>query len=93
MNDITQTDVPHPSEFIGEELEARGWTRDILAVRMGGNASINRLALDMYFEVGPTAPDMGLGSDTAVQLGQAFSVSPSYFLNLEIAWRRGHVRH
>ena len=81
----------HPSEFIAEELEARGWSRIDLAVRMGGDASKNLLVWDLYCEVGPTDPRMQLGAETARQIGDAFGVSPELFLNLEAAWRARHV--
>jgi HTH-type transcriptional regulator / antitoxin HigA len=79
-------EVFHPSEFIIEEMEARGWTRDDLALRMGGDFGINRLSLDFYFEVGPTDPNllMGDGDDFA----RAFGVSAEFFRNLEAVWRK-----
>lgn len=76
----------HPSQYIRDELEARGWSLDDLALRMGGDFGVNRLALDFYFELGPTEPDMRIGLQSAAQLGIAFSVSPALFLNLEKAW-------
>ena len=81
--------MAHPSVFILDELDERGWTRDELAVRMGGESAINRLTLDMYFEVGPTEPSLLLGEETARQLGRAFGVSPQFFLRLHAAWRSG----
>jgi hypothetical protein len=78
----------HPSWFIKEELDARGWSLDDLAARMPGEFGVNRLSLDFYFEVGPTAPNMIIGKTTAYRLGIAFDVSPDFFLNLESAWRK-----
>lgn len=77
----------HPSTFIQEEMDARGWDRTNLAVQMGGDAGMNLLCLDMYFIVGPTALDLILGDDTASQLAVAFDVSAAYFLGLEKSWR------
>lgn len=79
-------DVPHPSVFIKEEFEARGWGIGRLAVEMGGNAGINQLIVQMYFEVGPNERGLLLGKDTAEQLGYAFDVSPAYFLNAHNTW-------
>lgn len=76
--------VPHPSEFVLEELEARGWSLDRLAVEMGGNVPLNRLALDVWIAV--QEPNCRLG-DMADQFGVAFGVSPELFTNLESAWR------
>ena len=77
----------HPSTFIAEEMEARGWDRIHLAARMGGEVGMNLLCIDMYFIVGPTQANMRLGQDTAKQFSAAFGISPEYFLNLEKAWR------
>ncbi len=87
----TPSETWHPSEFIREELKARGWTMDVLAVRMGGDFGSNRLSLDLYFEVGPNAPNLMLGPETAEQLGKAFRTSADYWRNLHIAWRRSLV--
>ncbi len=86
-----QSTAFHPSEFIQEELDARGWDRSDLAVRMGGDAARNLLTWDMYREVGPTDPRMQIGEATAQQIADAFGVSPTLFLNLEAAWRARHV--
>lgn len=85
--------VEHPTVFIQEELDARGWDRWDLAHHMGGVIAINKLSLDMYFEVGPDQPDLLLGDETANQLGRAFGVSPEFFLNLHAAWRRAQHVH
>jgi HTH-type transcriptional regulator/antitoxin HigA len=79
----------HPSEFIQDELDARGWTLADLAARMGSESyALNRLSLDMYFAVGPTEPNCRIGEETAERMGRAFDVSPQFFLNLEAAWLR-----
>lgn len=76
--------VPHPSSFVLEELEARGWSLDRLAIEMGGDASLNRLALDFWIEV--QQPNCVMG-EMADQFAVAFGVSPELFKNLEAAWR------
>jgi len=81
--------APHPSVFIAEELAARGWTLDMLAMRMGPEFGVNRLSLDLYFEVGPTDQNLRIGDISANALARALSVSPEYFLNLERAWLNG----
>ncbi len=77
-------EVFHPSEFIIDEMEARGWDLDELARRMGGDFAINRLSLDLYFIVGPKEPDLLIGDGEDFAL--AFGVSAEFFRNLEAAW-------
>jgi hypothetical protein len=75
---------PHPSFFIKKEMRARGWNRTRLAYRMGGDVIINRLSIELYFEVGPTEPNLRIGSGE--DFGRAFGVPAEFFLNLERAW-------
>jgi len=75
----------HPSEYIQDELDARGWTLDDLATRMGGDRALNRLSLSLYFTVGPGEPDLLLGD--CIDLQRAFGVSAQFFRNLEKSWR------
>ena len=88
---VAATDVPHPSEFIQEELDARGWDRIDLAIQMGGDPARNLLVWDAYRIVGPTTPRMRLGEEMAGQPSRAFDVSAEYFLNLHEAWTRRDV--
>ena len=76
----------HPSEFIQDELDARGWSLDELAVRMGGDFQVNRIALDFYMTIGPSERGLRIGKDTAAQLGGAFGTSAELWLNLERLW-------
>jgi len=76
--------VPHPSEYIAEELEARGWSRSDLAERM--NHSYAQTVLDIYFLIGPTKTNCRIGIRTAEALARAFDVSPEYFIALERDW-------
>lgn len=84
--------VPHPTEFIEDELLARGWTADELAARMcegkQENWGIHRLALDFYFEIGPDDTNMRLGEASTKAIASAFGVNPDFFTNLENAWLR-----
>ena len=81
-------DVPHPSSYILEEMEVRGWGYSDVAVRMGGKdkeaVGIDCLALEMYCTVHDTG--LRIGDESADGLGRAFGVSPQLFLNLEKAW-------
>jgi hypothetical protein len=85
--------IPHPSHYIQEEMDARGWTRDRLATAMmskgdGEDWEIHRLAIDLYFEVGPTDPCLLIDEDS---FARAFGVSEGLFLNLQAAWQRSLV--
>lgn len=82
--------IPHPSEFIREEMAARGWSRDLLASAMCRDPldthewSVNRLSIDLYFEVGPTDPRLLISPEL---FARAFGVSSALFENLERAWQ------
>jgi plasmid maintenance system antidote protein VapI len=80
----------HPSEFIREELEARGWSLDELVMRMTDGDhdeyGVTRLGFDFYFEIGPTEPGLRLGDENARLMAAAFGVSSELFLNLERTW-------
>lgn len=83
--------VWHPSTFIQEELDARGWTLRDLVFRMRRYESekdwaINMLAFEMYMTV--QEKYVMLGQSMANDLGTAFGVDPQMFLNLDELWRR-----
>lgn len=80
--------------FIEDELEARGWTREQLAVRMlphgidpdeaEKQATIWLCALDLLEHV-PDKVCVGVRDSEA--LARAFGVSPKLFLNLDRLYR------
>lgn len=80
----------HPSELIRDELTARGWTLDDLALRMAEGDreefGIDRLALDFYFDMGPDEPSLRLGDHQARMIAAVFGVDADFFINLERAW-------
>jgi hypothetical protein len=84
----------HSSVYVAEEMEARGWDRDRLALEMvGGDRErygVTRLALDFFFEIGPTDPHCQTGPEMCAQLATAFGVSTELFVNLEKAWLSSH---
>jgi plasmid maintenance system antidote protein VapI len=86
LTDRKPAEVVHPSVIIKDELHARGWSLDELAVLMGDDPRINRLALDLYLEEGPRERNLRIGDFSSKQLGRAFGVSPDFFFNLEKAW-------
>lgn len=71
------TDVPHPGEFIQEELEARGWSQRDLAYILG----VREQALNPII-----SGKRGISPEMAKALGEAFDVSADYFANLQQAY-------
>lgn len=95
--DVATERVPaealHPSVFIQEQLDARGWTLRDLAARMAAyDYNINLAALEMYLAIGPDQPSLRIGQRSADRMAHAFGVSAEYFLNLERAWLK-HREH
>ena len=75
----------HVGYYINEEVEARRWTSQDLAERMGGNLDETTLAVDMLIHL--PEPKLLLTQDMADRLGSALSVSPDFFINLDRMWR------
>lgn len=74
--------------FIHEEMLERGWDKQELAIRMGGDSrevAINLLTLE-FIEV-VREPAAMLGTDTAERLASAFGVSKELFINLDNSYR------
>ena len=66
--------IPHPGEYIREELDERGWTQRDLAYILGRKEqSINPII----------SGKRGITADMAKALGEAFDVSPELFINLQ----------
>ena len=84
MSERTPAECWHPSVFIQEEMDARGWNLDELALHMGGSVVVNRAALDLYFGVGPTEAGLRIGDGE--DFARAFGVDAEFFLALEAAW-------
>ena len=77
------TDVPHPGEFVREELEARGWSQRDLAYILG----VPEQAVNMI-----TSGKRGISPEMAKALGTAFDVSAEYFANLQQAYEMVNAR-
>jgi HTH-type transcriptional regulator / antitoxin HigA len=76
------TDVPHPGEFIREELDARGWSQRDLAYILG----VQEQAINPII-----SGKRGVSPDMAKALGDAFDVSPEYFANLQQAYEMANA--
>lgn len=75
--------VPHPGEFIREELDARGWSQRDLAYILG----MPEQAVNMI-----VSGKRGISPDMAKALGKAFDVSSDYFANLQKAYEMSNAR-
>lgn len=69
--------VPHPGEFIREELETRGWSQRDLAFVL----DIQESALNSML-----SGRRGISPEMAKSLGDAFDVNPEFFMNLQHAY-------
>jgi plasmid maintenance system antidote protein VapI len=83
--------LTHPSEFIQDELDERGWTLRDLVFRMRRYENekewaVNLLAWEMYMTV--QDKDLLLGEEMSRDIGRAFGVSPYFFNNLHENWRK-----
>jgi HTH-type transcriptional regulator/antitoxin HigA len=72
-----------PGEFIRDEIEARGWTQDVLAEVLGTST---RLVNEVICAKRAVTPQ------TAQALAEAFGTSASLWMNLESTYRLSLVR-
>ena len=77
------TDVPHPGEFIRDELEARGWSQRDLAYILGTTEQAVNVII---------SGKRGISPEMAKALGQAFDVSAEYFANLQQMYEMANAR-
>ena len=86
-------DAFHPSEFILEEMGARGWTVQDLCIHGDCDTAADRMAWELYLTVGEDFPEMFIGPTGCAQLSRAFGTSVKMWANLNTAWlqreRRG----
>jgi len=76
-------DVPHPGEFIREELEARGWLQRDLAYILG----MSEQAVNMI-----VSGKRGISPEMAKALSQAFDVNPEFFANLQKSYEMANAK-
>ncbi|WP_421992193.1 HigA family addiction module antitoxin [Qipengyuania sp.] len=70
-------EVPHPGEFLAEELECRGWSQRDLAYILGvSEQGITQIVNGRR----------GISPEMAKALGDAFDVNPEFFTNLQKAY-------
>lgn len=77
------------AELLGDEMEARDWTTDDVAIRMGGNeVQIAKNMLIVMLLLSVQKVSMEIGDDTLAALTRAFDVDSEFFWNIDNAWRR-----
>ena len=77
------SEVPHPGEFIKDELEARGWLQRDLAYILG----VSEQAINPIM-----SGKRGISPEMALALAKAFDISPEYFMNLQKAYELSIAR-
>ena len=81
--------IPHPTSFLMDEMISRKMSRDdlakIVSEKTGESYGLAKLALDLYWTVGPFDPSCRMG-ELAEWFSLAFGISKDYFLNLEKMW-------
>lgn len=77
------------AELLSDELEARGWTTDDVALRMGGDVDEickNLLAVNLIMCV--HKDKLLVGDRLFDGLAKVFDVDPMFFRNIDAAWRK-----
>lgn len=69
------------AEILREEMQARGWTEEDVAQRMGPESQpgLNRILLGLCLHV----DEAHLDQETAAKLGLAFGMPKTFFLTLD----------
>ena len=76
-------DVPHPGEFISEELDGRGWSQRDLSYILG----VSEQAVNVI-----VSGKRGISPEMAMALGKAFDMSAEFFANLQQAYEMSNAR-
>lgn len=76
-------EVPHPGEFIRDELESRGWAQRDLAYILG----VKEQAINPIM-----SGKRGISPDMARALSKAFDISAEYFLNMQKSYELSMAR-
>lgn len=85
----------HPWHTIAEELLARGWSVEDLALRMLipdydeyiAELGRNLMVLELYRTVGPTDARCSIGDRSGKAIARAFGISEDMIVNLDRDWR------
>src|SRR5882672_5331203 len=82
MNKRISAEVFPPGEFLGDELEARGWTQTEFAEIIGRPQKLVNDVVNGKRSVTP---------ETAADFAAAFGTSAQFWMNLETAWQLSKV--
>lgn len=85
----------HLAELIEEEMQERGWTMNDLIMNMGPffdekDWGVCHLSWELFLTI--REPNVLLGTAMAQQLGDAFGITPAFFLNFHNGWREAEMR-
>jgi len=76
-------DIPHPGEFVRDELEARGWSqRDLSYILNAPEQAVNMII----------AGKRGISPEMALAFGKAFDVSAEYWANIQQSYEMANAR-
>jgi hypothetical protein len=76
------------AELLGDEMIARGWTTDDVAIQMGGDET--EIAHNMFvvmLMLSVQREGLLVGEETFNSLARAFGVDSNFFRNIDAAWR------
>ncbi|TXH08616.1 MAG: hypothetical protein E6R03_17870 [Hyphomicrobiaceae bacterium] len=80
------TVVHRLGQFLGEEMEERGWTSFDVAARMGSDMAVDALFVDMVLVI--DRPNAVISVHDYRRLEKAFGVSEGFFERLDADWRK-----
>lgn len=78
----------HVSDFIDDELRARGWSETDLVSRMGYDPEI---AFYELVAIRLQSRNVFLELDTAEGLANAFGTSPDLWMRIDAAWQQANL--
>jgi len=83
-DNLESAEAFHISEYIRDEMEARGLDMDTLAILMGGDWAVTRCTLDLLLHVHRKSAQLG---PVAGQLARAFGTTPDLWTRIHETWR------
>lgn len=79
----------HVGEYISDEMAARGWSRDQMAIEMDcGNAILARCIIDFLIDC--PCVEMYLDRDVAEMIAKAFGTSAETWMKLDQSWHEAN---